>query len=164
MASVSQAAQCFQLTWSETDHGSITVTPPDEDRFNIKLNRAIEFLQQANRVDQFKQQFNVLLKVLVTWVKGRQDVKNASLTLRDGGLSFVVVRSESRYDEQFEDELSELDFKIANDVDLDLIKLDVLGLPPASEEALQTFFDPNFRLTLFSNADTERTKPSSAGQ
>lgn len=152
-----------QLTWSEKD-GLITVTSQDEDRFNIKLNRAIEVLQQADRVDKFKQQFNLLLKVLGDWLKGRDDVRDAHLTLRDGGLSFVVVRLLPAYSEQFEDELSELDYKIANDVDLDLIKLDAIGLPPTSGEAMQTFFDPNFHFVLSAHATNKRSEPPLASE
>lgn len=142
----------IQLEWRDDD-GLITVTPQDQDRFNIKLSRAIDALQQADKEDQFADQFKLLLKVLAAWLKPRTDIRDAYLTLRDGGLSFVVVKNLPQYDEQYEDELSDLDFRIANDVDLDLIKLDVIGLPAASEESLRVFFDPNF---LFTYAKSER--------
>ncbi len=164
MASVPRTSELpVHLCWSEKD-GLITVTSQDEDRFNIKLNRAVEALQQADKVDKFKRQFNLLIKILLGWVKERSDVRDAHLTLRDGGFSFVVVRQVPEYNEEFEDELSDLDYRIANDVDLDLLKLDVIGLPPASQEAIQTFIDPNFHFSLQPHANAERSESSDAGE
>jgi hypothetical protein len=153
-------SDCVQLTWSEED-GLITVTPRNKDRFNIRLKRAIIALQQADRHDQFEQQLQLLHTTVVSWLKDRSDILSAHLTLREGNLSLVVVKKEARYDAQFEDELSELDYRIANDVDLDLIRLDAIALPPASEEALETFFDPNFILTY---ALRERSKSPATGE
>ena len=156
---LNSSSSSLQLDWSD-DHGQITVTPRDEDRFTIKMRRAIEVLQRAAKEDLFQKQFKVLLGILGQWALNRPDVKGSYITLRDGRLAFVVVRTESTYNEQFEDDLSELDISIANDVDLDLIELDAIGLPNVSAEALKSFLHPEFNLA-YSNRNGESKRPPS---
>ena len=132
-----------QLRWDMKD-GLVVVTPEDQDRFVIKLRRAIEMLQQGDHADKFSHQFSLLLRLLAEWLTDRSDIERAFLTYRDGSLSFVVVRSLCKYDDDFEDALSDLDFDIASDADLNLIKMDAIALPPASETALRSFLDPEF--------------------
>ena len=126
--------------------GNVIVTPRDQDRFVIKVQRAIELLQQASQAEKFQRQFNLLLRVLAEWLRGRTDIERAYLTHRDGALAFVVVRKSVQYDDDFEDQISAVDFLIANDPDLDLIKMDAIGLPMASESAVSSFLDPGFVL------------------
>ena len=147
------SSNCVQLDWSN-DNGQITVTPRDEDRFTIKMRRAIEVLQRAEKGDLFNTQFQLLMSILASWTSQRQDVERSYITIRDGRLAFVVVRNESAYCEEFEDELSDLDIRIANDVDLNLIELDAIGLPKISSPALKSFLHPEFNLA-FCNGNTE---------
>ncbi|HUT10219.1 MAG TPA: hypothetical protein VMY42_06965 [Thermoguttaceae bacterium] len=145
------ASKVVQLHWNMD--GLVTVTPEDEDRFSIKVSRVIEILQQAKRPDDFKQQFNLLLRILAGWLAGQPGVGEAFVTLRDGALAFVVVRNSCKYDEQFEDALSELDFDCANDPDLNLIRMDAIALPPASASALSSFLDPEFKIEYCGHVD-----------
>jgi hypothetical protein len=140
------AGQHVMLDW-EDDEGNVVVTPRDRDRFVVKIRRAVEMLQAVDRAEQFQNQFKLLMSVLAKWLQSQGDVKHAHLTLRDGGLAFVLVKRSAAYNSSFEDELSELDFQIANDPDLDLIKLDVIALPPTSDEALSSFLDPEFMVS-----------------
>ncbi|MFV2069906.1 MAG: hypothetical protein ACC645_23315 [Pirellulales bacterium] len=135
----------IQLRWTDKD-GTITVTPQDNDRFTVQLGKAIDVLQQASQHERFETQFKILLRELALWLKGRTNVDRAFISLRDGRLAFVIVKSGSECDESLEDELSDLDVRIANDVDLDLIELDVLSLPEISEISLSTFLDTRFVL------------------
>lgn len=137
-----------QMIWRRED-GVITVTPEDESRFSIKLNKAIEILREAGKQDSYRDQFRLLARTVAQWLSERQDkVKKAYLTVRDGMLSFVVVRNQVPFDDALEDDLSELDLKIAKDVDLDLIKLCAIALPLASDEAISSFLNPEFSLLL----------------
>lgn len=138
------ATSVVHLRWDEG--GLVTVHPEDESRFVVKIHRAIEILQQAGREEEFRDQFELLLQILAGWLKQRSDIARAFLTHRDGVLAFVVVRTSREYDDAFEDELSDLDFKIANDPDLKLIKMDAIALPPASEAAIGSFLDPEFSM------------------
>ena len=138
----------LQLNWSDQD-GMVTITPRDENRFAIKIRRAVELLQIGDKIDEFKQQFQLLHSILIHWGVERQDVSAAYLTMRDGSLAFVVIRNVTQYDEDFEDSLSDLDIAIANDADLDLIRLHTLSLPLVSEEAVASFLDPAFTFHYF---------------
>jgi hypothetical protein len=141
-----------RLEWSLSD-GNVVVTARDQDRFVIKLNRAISILQQGQQAERFGYQFNLLLRMLAEWLRDREGIANAFLTDRDGALAFVVVRESRQYDDDFEDAISDLDFRLANDPDLDLVTLDVIALPAASESALSSFLDPGFTFEYVGNGN-----------
>ncbi len=137
-----------QLHFTNAD-GHVTVTPSNEDRFTIKVERAIELLQQSSRREEFERQFKLLLKVLGEWLENSSEIKQAFLTLRDGGICLVVVRENAPYDAEFEDSLSDLDYDIANDSDLDLIQFTAIALPPVSDESLNTFLNEDVAFILY---------------
>ncbi len=137
----------LQLNWSDSD-GQVVITPEDEDRFSLRIGRVIKACHAAVEEDEFKGQFNLLLKTLVEWLRERRDVRAAYVTLRDGEFLFLVVRNEAEYSAEFADNLSELDLKIASDHDLKLVKLDTLALPSVSSDGLASFMHPEFNLIL----------------
>ncbi len=137
------ASDCVLLRWDMKDN-LVTVTPEDESRFCIKVRRAIEILQQANRENDFRDQFTLLLRELAQWLNTQHNVTRAFLSQRDGVLAFVVVRDSLEYDDDLEDTVSDLDFKIATDPDLNLIRMDAIALPTVSDKAIGSFLDPNF--------------------
>ncbi len=144
-ADCTEQSQVIQLVWEQKD-GIVTVTPRDNDRFAIKVGKAIQVLQQVDCRQKFQEQLQLLNKELAGWLEGHDEVKAAFLTLRDGCFAFVVARETAEYDEDFEDELSALDVRLAQDVDLNLIRLNTISLPCASASTLQAFLDPNFAL------------------
>lgn len=147
-----------QLIWRDGD-GTLTITPENESRFNIKLNRAIEILREAHKAEEFRSQFSVLLEVLAGWLKSQKAIHAAYVTLRDNSLCFVVVREKCQFDDEFEDSLSNLDMDIASDVDLDLIRLNTMALPLASEEAIASFLNADFTLQVVPG-DARKSHPS----
>jgi hypothetical protein len=56
-------------------------------------------------------------------------IRSSHLTIRDSGLLFVVVQTGRTFDQELCDDLVDLDLAIANDPELDLIRLDVLAVP-----------------------------------
>lgn len=156
---VDEVRNILPLEWSEQD-GQIVVTTRDGDRFIIKLNRAIEILRVADK-DQFPKQFHLLSRVLAEWIRDHSGIRAAYLTVRDGALAFIVVRDMCEYDEDFEDALSALDLAVANDPDLNLIKLNTVALPAASQDAVSSFLDPEF-LFIYQHAD--RSGPHRSGE
>jgi hypothetical protein len=159
MATVTTPA-VLQLDWA-MKNGVITVTPRDQDRFIIKVDRAIEILQQAAQAEKFKLQFNLLLRVLGEWINSRSDIDRAYITQHDGALAFIVVKTSREYDDDCEDNLSDLDYKIANDPDLNLIKMDAIALPLVSESAACSFIDPDFVLEYAHHGNRGRSHSSS---
>jgi hypothetical protein len=135
-----------QLKWEHRD-GDLLITPSDQDRFMVKIGKAIEILRQYERHKQFENQFNVLLKRLASWLDSHQDQwERAFLTAGESTLRFIVVRKQVRFQPEITDALSGLGIEIANDPDLDLIQLSTRALPLASEESLQSFLDSSFTI------------------
>lgn len=132
------------LDYRDTE-GQLVVTPSDGDRFVVKIGKAIELLRQHDR-SQFDDQFRLLLRQLGEWLNRNDHWHRALLTGGEGVLRFIVVRDEVAADDAITDALSDLDQEIANDPDLNLIKLNATALPLVSDEALQSFVDPSLVL------------------
>lgn len=139
--------KAIQLDWYNEDE-VVEVIPQDQQRFEVQKDRAIAILRMAQQSEQFGLQFQLLLGRLAEWLRTRQSkVDRAFVTYQDDALAFVVVRNTVPYDEDFEDALSDLDFDIANDADLELVKLKTLALPRVSEEAVRSFLDERLMLS-----------------
>ncbi len=138
----------FQLNMRQAD-GTIVVTPSDEDRFIINVGKAIELLRHHERQDKFKTQFNLLIKQLAAWL-GRHTGRweRAFLTAGENTLRFIVVRKQVHFESDITDSLSDFGVEIANDPDLDLIKLSARALPLVADEELSSFLDPYFAIEL----------------
>lgn len=132
------------------EHGIVTITPRDEDRFNLRVPEVIRACQQAASDQRTRQRFDFLLKRLGTWVLGRSDVREAFVTIRDGGLCFLVVRKVAAYDADFEDALSEFDIDLAHDSDVGF-QIEVMSLPAVSDQSLQSFLNSDLTLRIITN-------------
>jgi hypothetical protein len=153
-AALPKAIKSVELDWYAEDD-VVHVTPRNQKRFEIQKDRAIEILQRAKDGERFQQQFGLLLDRLAEWINKHQvKIENSILTLQDDRLAFVVVRHEARYDEQLQDDLADFDFDIANDPDLDLVRLKTLALPNVAGESLRSFLDE--RLVLVYHGDGKR--------
>jgi len=134
-----------EINWyAEEDR--VEVTPRDQQRFELQKDRVIDLLQLANHGEK---QLLLLLQLFGRWIdRNSAKIANAYLTLRDNTLLFLVISNTPTCDDEFEDELSDLDLALANDPDLRLIRLNTLVLPPASPEALDSFFHDEFTLVF----------------
>jgi len=135
----------LRLHWSK-DGETVTVTPNNEDRFAIKRRKLVDILELAAKSEQFEEQLNFLMKVLAVWLSKQDGVESAYLTFGEGALSFIAVRRDVKYDATFDDALASLDYDIANDADLDLVRLNTLSLPPVEGSALRQFLNSDFTL------------------
>jgi len=126
----------------------VLVVPEDEDRFLVSVDAAVKACQAADKTLQFGRQFrDILLPRLGLWISDRADkLKKAYLTVREEGLLFVAILARAEYDRELEDDLSELDIAVARDPHLDLIDLEVLALPNASDAAHASFLNPEATL------------------
>lgn len=136
--------------------GRVTVEPKEQDRYNIIEQQAAEALQLAKELDDFRQQFRYLQRVLAEWADARTDVHNVYITLADGALLFVAVQKETKYSAAFDDAVSEIDLAVANDPALKLIKMNTLAMPRATEETLAQFLDENMTM-VYVHGGVEQT-------
>jgi hypothetical protein len=134
-----------QLDWDDVD-GNVTVTPKDKDRYVVKVRTAIKRMKLGGDIEAIERKLALLQRVLGEWLAERTDIRQAYLTMRDGGFLFLVIKDKAEYDEEFEDSLSDLDIQIARDVDLAGLPLDVLALPCVSQQAADHFLDDTFSL------------------
>jgi len=134
------------LDWENTD-GRVRIVPPDNDVMAMSVETAIEACRAFKQQIVFKNQFDQLLNVLAKWLsEHRATVSDAYLTVRDGGLLFLVVQNGKPYDGKLDDALTELDLAIANDDDFSLISLAVHSIPASSEATIQSFVAKKLQL------------------
>lgn len=145
--SIPDSANVVEIDWYD-DSEQVVVRPRKQSRFTIQKDRAIEALRAANEVEKFTKQFNLLLEVLGGWIKAHTaGISVAVVTLHDNSLAFVVVQRNPSYDERFQDEISNLEFSIAHDADLSLIKMRTVLLPPVGQDDMRSFLDERMILT-----------------
>ena len=136
-----------ETTYVQLDYkkdGTVVVTLEDQDRFVITVQEAVAACRGAKEVLEYRRQFvDGLVPTLKKWLEARKKkVRTAYLTVRDGGILFLVVRKDAAYDGDFTDELTSLELLIAHDPSLKLIRVDVLALPDISDEAARSFLSP----------------------
>ena len=124
------------------EKGTVVVTPTDQDRFVLKMDKAVAACQMFVTAERFRKLFTVLLNRLGEWVSKLPEAESAWITMRDGQLLFLVMRKSVAYDRDFEDALTELEIEIANDSDLGQLSMSTMALPQASKEAVCSFIDP----------------------
>lgn len=125
------------------EDGQVVVTPSNQDRFVLKMEKAVRACQVVQSAEVFEKRFRVMLGRLGEWLSNHRDsAASAWLTMRDGQWSFVVMRKQVAYDGAFEDQLTDLELGIARDSDLEGIHVSTMVLPLMSEECLQSFVDP----------------------
>ena len=145
--------QAIQLTpvflnWEDTDK-TVVITPADNDRFVLTVQEAIEACRAQSNQGKFRQQFDILMNTLAEWLKENDaKISRSYMTIRDAGLLFLVVRKNIVFDSDFEDILTDLDIKIARDVQLDLVNLSVLAIPYANSDAISSFLRSGFTISF----------------
>jgi hypothetical protein len=127
------------------DDSKVVVVPEDEDRFVTSCQEAANACRAYNEQAMFYKQFDDrLLPLLGQWVhQHAAQASKAYLTVREDGLLFVVVLRSTHYDRVVEDALTELDVRVATSAELDMIAMDVLAVPAASQRAYTSFLTPD---------------------
>ncbi len=144
------------LRWEEGAR-SVSVNPKDQDHFTVTVEEAIKACKARDTFSSFQVLFKRLLIRLKMWTNEHSSkIKLAYLTVRDASLLFVVITKLVEYDRDLEDELTELDLEIANEVSLSSVRLNVLLLPPASPDSIAAFIAPQYLLTIFSDLPVEQ--------
>jgi len=136
----------LHLDYQQRD-GTVVVVPADEDRFALTVEEAVKACRAYEQASAFRHQFQILLRELADWIgQHRNQVAEAYVTVRDAGLLFLVVKKSPEHDDTLEDQLTELDLAVAQDPNLNLIRLSVLAIPPVSHEGIDSFLAPGFTL------------------
>lgn len=136
------------------DDGTVRVIPSDQDLMILSVNEAINACRAFTEATRFKVQFDTLLNTIGKWLTTNQSsVAQAFLTTRDAGLLLLVVMKGEKYDSALEKEITELDIRIANDPDCQLIDLSVLAIPNCPKDSLQSFLSRKMQLRYVIDGD-----------
>ena len=131
----------------ENRDGQVRVVLPDNHIMAMPVEVAVHACRAFKNQIEFKNQFDGLLAHLGKWIDGHRDeIKEAYLTTRDSGLLFLVVTESKSFVSDFEDELTALDIEIANDTDYSLITMNVLAIPPISNEDTRSFISTKLEI------------------
>ena len=156
MTSIQQKRSVVALVEGTND--DLKVVRLDGDRFIITAQQAIDACSLASSAARFQPQFHDLMDTLYSWIERRKaKISSAFVSIGKEGILFLVVQRKIKADFDLEDELVELDLKIATDNKLDLIPFNTLLVPQVSEEVLQSFLSSG---TIVSQVNAEQRQPS----
>jgi hypothetical protein len=141
-------AEPIRLDYRVRSGAQVVITPRDEDRFVLSIRDAAEACARGRDMVRFEQRLRqVVLPRLAQWLRKHDDeISAAYLTVRDGGMLFVVVRKAARYDADFADALTDLDTEMAAEPQADLVPLEVLALPNVTREGAESFLNPEWTM------------------
>jgi hypothetical protein len=112
----------------------------ENDRFMMTVQAAIRACQAYSHMDEFTAQFKKLHAKLFAWIQAHDSqIARAMLTARDSAILLLIVQRSEAFSQEFEDALTDLDLEVAQDEEFYLIRMNVLALPLASEESIQSF-------------------------
>ncbi len=72
------------------------------------------------------------------WAASRE-IQNTYVHRSGHSLLLLVVQEDAQHDPELGDALSDFDIRVANDKRFNLLDVNVLAIPPVSEEAAKTF-------------------------
>ena len=135
----------------------VLVRPEDNDLFTLRVKEAIEACKIfENLKSRFKEQLDSLKNRLGVWIEDHPDkIQHAILTLREDTFLFLVVMQQIQFDDDMEDDLSDLILEIASAPEYSAINFDAQVLPHCSEAYYQSFCNPSWVFT-YRKRDGER--------
>jgi hypothetical protein len=156
--------QWIQLRLGDSSLAGVTVHPEDGDLFSLTKQMIARSGQISYQIEAFENQLETLKRDLESWFARRSDsVAEAFLVLKGDHFLFLVVTKGKAHDGDLEDALTDLDMKVAQDSDYDLINLSVLALPAFAEDAIQSFL-PHRGASKGERDNAEREEPPSPGE
>jgi hypothetical protein len=124
----------------EGTHDNLKVVRLDGDQFIVTAQQAIDACSLASDAVRFQTQFQDLLDLLYEWVGQRKSrVSSVYISIGQDGIKLLVVQKDTPADFDLEDELVELDLKVANEEAFDLIPFNTLLVPKVGTKVLQSF-------------------------
>ncbi|RKY06657.1 MAG: hypothetical protein DRP56_07035 [Planctomycetota bacterium] len=131
-----------RLKWSEKDR-TVVIEPEDDDKYTMKVEEIIQTCNIKQQRSEYEYQFATLKNILGNWIHQQKDkIDKSFVTVRDTRLLFLVISKNIEYDDAIEDELTKLDWGIANTPLLKDISLSVQSLPQCDNVVYESFLSP----------------------
>jgi hypothetical protein len=106
----------------------------------LTVHAAIRDCQAFSHMEEFTEQFKKLHGKLSAWVAAQVNyVSTAFLTARDSAILLLLVQKSEAFNQELENAVTNLDIAVAQDEECNLIRLNILALPMASEESIGSF-------------------------
>lgn len=110
------------------DGGMATVEPHDQDRFCMAINSLVSAAQARTQVEEFKRQLSHLVPRVGEWAAREPDIADSLFVPRGGRVLFVAFHRGTEFNVTLAERLAELEFEIAQDPSLGLIKFDTFAM------------------------------------
>jgi hypothetical protein len=148
--------QWIQLRLGDAELAGVTVHPENGDVYALSKQMIARSGQLMFRIEAFEQQLAALKRDLESWSSAHSEsVSEVFLVLKGDHFVFLAVLKGKAYDSALEDALTELDLKVAQNPDYNLINLSVLALPAFAEDAIRSFL-PHRPVPKDESGDAER--------
>jgi len=137
----------IRLRCSQND-AQVVVDPEDEDEFFMRIHEAMRACRIYDGYKSiFRNEFDYLKGILGRWLRDHASkIEKAFLTLQKARMLFLVIMCDGAYDEELEDELTDLELRVALDPEFSQIHLDVQALSKSSENCCMSFCNPDWTL------------------
>jgi hypothetical protein len=156
--------QWIQLRMGDPAVAGVTVHAEDGDLFSLTKQMIERSGRIAAHIERFDQQLAALKRDLEVWSSEHSDsVEEVFLALKGDHFLFLVVLKGKAHDGLLEDALTDLDMRVAQEPDYDLINLSVLALPAFAEDAIRSFL-PQRTGPKGEGGNAERDESPLAGQ
>ena len=125
----------------QSDPDGQVVVHEGNDLFLLTVQEAVNACGAWHQLAEFQSQMRELIRHLVLWVSNRKEtVRDAYLSVKPGGgLLFLVVMKNRKFDSDLEDALTTLDVEIANASEYCLLRVSVLAIPNLHNEGVESF-------------------------
>ena len=134
-------AEFVKLSWDDTR--SLCYKTEDSHIGVTTVQQAVNRLQFADHLLDLISHLEDVKDSLAKWsFEHRDKIEKAFLTLQDNRFLFLVITKAINFDDNFEDELSDLDIDIAKKKGESLLHLSVQALPHCGEEQYGSFLNP----------------------
>ena len=121
-------------------HTGVPAVTDRGDPFMLTAQAAVRACQAIDQTEAFTAQFVRLHDKLAAWINAHDaHIVRAFLTAHDNAILLLLVQKTEAFDQKLIDALADLDIAVAQDDEYNLIRLNVLALPLASDEAIQPF-------------------------
>jgi hypothetical protein len=132
--------QWIQLRMGDPSLAGVTVHPENGDVFALSKQMIARSGRLMSKIEAFEQQLAALKLDLESWAGAHSEsVAEAFLVLKGDHFVFLAVLKGKAYDSVLEDALTELDMRVAQNPEYNLVNLSVLALPAFAEDAIRSF-------------------------
>lgn len=132
-----------QEQWRRLDRAQgdmILVMPDDNDNFVISFDDLTRACKTWVETKEFLQHVKDLLSQLSVWLGARRhEIQKAFVGLDGNGITVVIVQRSTRFDPDFERDVSELELKLGEQTHLDSR---LIALPRSPDSTVRSFVEP----------------------